>query len=60
VYLDVGGTGTLTVSTGGTTKVISVSGAPDIYPVATEQPAQNATVTIRLTPGLAAYSFTFG
>jgi cytochrome c biogenesis protein CcdA/thiol-disulfide isomerase/thioredoxin len=60
VYLDVGGTGTLTVSTGGATKVIRVSGAPDIYTVATEQPAQDGTVTIRLSPGLAAYSFTFG
>jgi cytochrome c biogenesis protein CcdA/thiol-disulfide isomerase/thioredoxin len=60
VYLDVGGTGTLTVSAGGTSKVIHVSGAPDIYTVATQQPARNGTVTIRLSPGLAAYSFTFG
>jgi cytochrome c biogenesis protein CcdA/peroxiredoxin len=60
VYLDVGGTGTLTVSSGGKTKVIKVSGPPDIYTVATEQPAQNGTVTIGLSPGLAAYSFTFG
>jgi thiol-disulfide isomerase/thioredoxin len=69
VYLDVGGTGTLTVSSGGAggeggaggaSKVIRVSGAPDIYTVATEQPAQDGTVTIRLSPGLAAYSFTFG
>jgi cytochrome c biogenesis protein CcdA/thiol-disulfide isomerase/thioredoxin len=60
VYLDVGGTGTLTVSSGGTSKVIRVSGAPDIYTVATEQPAQNGTVTIGLSPGLQAYSFTFG
>jgi cytochrome c biogenesis protein CcdA/thiol-disulfide isomerase/thioredoxin len=60
VYLDVGGSGTLTVSTGGTSKVIRVSGAPDIYTVATEQPAKDGTVTIGLSPGLAAYSFTFG
>ena len=60
VYLDVGGTGTLTVSAGGTSKVIRVFGAPDIYTVATEQPAGDGTVTIRLSPGLAAYSFTFG
>ena len=60
VYLDVGGTGTLTVSSGGTSKLIQVSGAPDIYTVATEQPAKAGTVTIRLSPGLAAYSFTFG
>jgi cytochrome c biogenesis protein CcdA/thiol-disulfide isomerase/thioredoxin len=60
VYLDVGGTGTLTVSSGGTSKVIRVSGAPDIYTVATEHPAKTGTLTIRLSPGLAAYSFTFG
>jgi cytochrome c biogenesis protein CcdA/thiol-disulfide isomerase/thioredoxin len=60
VYLDVGGTGTLTVSSGGASKVIRVSGAPDIYTVATEQPASNGTVTIGLSPGLQAYSFTFG
>jgi hypothetical protein len=50
----------LTVSADGTSKVIRVSGAPDIYTVATKQPAQDGTVTIRLSPGLAAYSFTFG
>ena len=60
VYLDVGGTGTLTVSSGGASSVIRVSGAPDIYTVATEQPAKDGTVTIGLSPGLAAYSFTFG
>jgi cytochrome c biogenesis protein CcdA/thiol-disulfide isomerase/thioredoxin len=60
VYLDVGGTGTLTVSSGGISKVIPVSGAPDIYTVATEQPAQDGSVTIGLSPGLQAYSFTFG
>jgi cytochrome c biogenesis protein CcdA/thiol-disulfide isomerase/thioredoxin len=60
VYLDVGGTGTLTASSGGRSRVVRVSGAPDIYAVATEDPAQNGTVTIKLSPGLAAYSFTFG
>jgi hypothetical protein len=43
-----------------TSGIIRVSGAPDIYTVATEQPAKDGTVTIRLSPGLAAYSFTFG
>ncbi len=60
VYLDVGGTGTLTVSGNGTTKAIRVSGAPDIYTVAASKSARNGTVTVRLSPGLAAYSFTFG
>jgi cytochrome c biogenesis protein CcdA/thiol-disulfide isomerase/thioredoxin len=60
VYLDVGGTGTLTVSGDGKSKVIRVSGAPDIYTVATDDPAKDGTVTIGLSPGLQAYSFTFG
>jgi cytochrome c biogenesis protein CcdA/thiol-disulfide isomerase/thioredoxin len=60
VYLDVGGTGTLTVSGDGTSKVIHVSGAPDIYTVASSQSARNGTVTIRLSPELQGYSFTFG
>ncbi len=60
VYLDVGGTGTLTVSSGGTTKVIPVSGAPDIYTVVSQPSPRDATVTIRLSPGLQAYSFTYG
>jgi cytochrome c biogenesis protein CcdA/thiol-disulfide isomerase/thioredoxin len=60
VYLDVGGTGTLTVSAGDATKVIRVSGAPDIYTVASQRSPQDGTVTVRLSPGLAAYSFTYG
>jgi cytochrome c biogenesis protein CcdA/thiol-disulfide isomerase/thioredoxin len=60
VYLDVGGTGTLTVSGSGSAKVIRVSGAPDIYTVASSAAASSGTVTIKLSPGLSAYSFTFG
>lgn len=56
VYLDVGGTGTLTV--GG--KSIAVSGAPNIYTVASSSAAETGTITVHLTPGLDAYSFTFG
>jgi Thioredoxin like C-terminal domain len=37
-----------------------VSGAPDIYPVASAASARSGTVTIGLSPGLQAYSFTFG
>ena len=49
-----------TVSSDGKTKVIRVSGAPDIYTVATGPSPQDAVVTIGLSPGLQAYSFTFG
>ncbi|MFT4108944.1 cytochrome c biogenesis protein CcdA [Propionicimonas sp.] len=60
VYLDVGGTGTLTVTAGGTTRMIAVEGAPNIYPVASSGAPADGTVTIALSEGLAAYSFTFG
>ena len=52
--------GTLTVSSGGKTKVIRVSGAPNIYTVASNPTPGNGTVTIKVSPGLQAYSFTFG
>ncbi|GAA4389372.1 redoxin domain-containing protein [Tsukamurella soli] len=60
VYLDVGGTGTLTATEDGATRTIAVSGAPNIYTVASHPGTQTGTVTVGLTPGLAAYSFTFG
>lgn len=60
VYLDVGGTGTLTVTGEGRSQVISVGGAPDIYTVASSPSPRNGIVTVRLSPGLQAYSFTFG
>jgi len=60
VYLDIGGTGTLTVTSGGKTQVFRVSGAPDIYTVASQPTPGNGTVTIKVSPGLQAFSFTFG
>ncbi len=60
VYLDVGGTGTLTVSEGGRTRTIGVSGPPNIRTVADHRDSQSGTVTIGLSPGLSVYSFTFG
>ena len=60
VYLDVGGTGTLRVTDGGTTRIIHISGAPDIATVASHASATSGTVTVTLSPGLTAYSYTFG
>ena len=60
VYLDVGGTGTLTAVQDGRTTTLTVSGAPNIYTVASNPTASSHTVEIRLSPGLQAYSFTFG
>jgi cytochrome c biogenesis protein CcdA/thiol-disulfide isomerase/thioredoxin len=60
VYLNVSGTGTLTVSDSQGTRTIPVSGAPNIHDVLTQGGYRNGTVTITLSPGLSAYSFTFG
>ncbi|MGX7678999.1 cytochrome c biogenesis protein DipZ [Jatrophihabitans sp. DSM 45814] len=60
VYLDVGGTGTLTATVDGRTTNYAVSGAPDIYTIVSQKEPKRDTVTITLSPGLAAYSFTFG
>lgn len=60
VYLDVGGTGTLTVERDGRTTRIPVSGAPNITTVVHEATASSDTVRITLSKGLSVYSFTFG
>jgi cytochrome c biogenesis protein CcdA/thiol-disulfide isomerase/thioredoxin len=60
VYLDVGGTGTITVTVNGKTTTDKVSGAPDIYTLVHSPAQEQAVLTVRLSPGLSAYSFTFG
>jgi len=60
VYLDVGGTGTITATVNGKTTSYRVSGAPDIYTVVDQPRAVSATLKVTLSPGLSAYSFTFG
>ncbi|HEY0718403.1 MAG TPA: cytochrome c biogenesis protein CcdA [Streptosporangiaceae bacterium] len=60
VYLDVGGTGTITATVNGTTRTYRVSGAPDIYTVVSQPKPGSGTLRVSLSPGLNAYSFTFG
>ncbi|HEY9498077.1 MAG TPA: hypothetical protein VIQ78_03550, partial [Terrimesophilobacter sp.] len=60
VYLDVGGTGTLTVTRDGVETSIRVSGAPNIYDLVSLGSARRDTLDVELSPGLKAYSFTFG
>ncbi|MGN6274266.1 MAG: cytochrome c biogenesis protein DipZ [Protaetiibacter sp.] len=60
VYLDVGGTGTITVTSGGRHRTISVSGAPNIWEVASSSGPVHGELELELSPGLEAYSFTFG
>ncbi|MEW2548007.1 cytochrome c biogenesis protein CcdA [Streptomyces sp. NPDC047002] len=60
VYLDVGGTGTLTATVGGRTTTYKVSGAPDIYTLVHGDNPTSGILDVKLSPGLSAYSFTFG
>jgi cytochrome c biogenesis protein CcdA/thiol-disulfide isomerase/thioredoxin len=60
IYLDVGGTGTITATVDGKTTTYQVTGAPDIYTVLQRSTSEPGTLTVELSPGLSAYSFTFG
>lgn len=56
----VGGTCTVTATVDGTTSTYPVSGAPDIHTVAHSTHERRGDLTVTLSPGLHAYSFTFG
>jgi hypothetical protein len=60
VYLDVGGTGTVTATVNGKPTQYRVSGAPDIYTLVHQPSQERAVIEVQLSPGLSAYSFTFG
>jgi cytochrome c biogenesis protein CcdA/thiol-disulfide isomerase/thioredoxin len=60
VYLDTGGTGTITATVNGKTTSYRVSGAPNIYTVVNLPQQGSGTLKVTLSPGLNAYSFTFG
>jgi cytochrome c biogenesis protein CcdA/thiol-disulfide isomerase/thioredoxin len=60
VYLDVGGTGTVTATVDGKTTAYPVSGPPDIYTLFDKKAEERSLLKISLSPGLSVYSFTFG
>lgn len=60
VYLNVAGTGMLTVTDDDGTREIAVSGEPNIYDLVDRAKAGRGLVTVELSPGLQAFSFTFG
>jgi len=60
VYLDIGGTGTIQATVDGKTTTYSISGAPDIYTLVDSKAQERSLLQITLSPGLSAYSFTFG
>jgi cytochrome c biogenesis protein CcdA/thiol-disulfide isomerase/thioredoxin len=60
VYLDIGGTGTVTAEINGKQSIYQISGAPNIYTVFHSAADEAGTLQVTLSPGLTAYSFTFG
>jgi cytochrome c biogenesis protein CcdA/thiol-disulfide isomerase/thioredoxin len=61
VYLNVSGTGTLTVTDSAGTRTIAISGTPNIHDLlAPGGGYRNGTLTVTLSAGISAYSFTFG
>ncbi|BCY08955.1 cytochrome c biogenesis protein CcdA [Actinoplanes sp. L3-i22] len=60
IYLDLSGTGTLTVTAEGRTRTYAVGGVPNLYTVLHRPGLGVGTLTASLSPGLSAYSFTFG
>jgi cytochrome c biogenesis protein CcdA/thiol-disulfide isomerase/thioredoxin len=61
VYLVLGGTGTLTVQVGtGATRTVKVGGAPTLYTLVNGTASVRALLHLTMSPGIQAYSFTFG
>ena len=50
----------MTATVDGQTTSYTVSGAPNIYTVLRRTTEERGTLVLTLTPGLSAYSFTFG
>jgi cytochrome c biogenesis protein CcdA/thiol-disulfide isomerase/thioredoxin len=59
-YLDAGGSGTVTVTVDGKTTTVAVSGVPDLYPLVLKSPGTRRMMTIEASPGVVAYSLSFG
>jgi cytochrome c biogenesis protein CcdA/thiol-disulfide isomerase/thioredoxin len=60
VYLVVGGQGTVTVVRDGKTQVIPISGPPTSHQIVAGDQAARGNVEVRFSPGLQAFSFTYG
>ena len=60
VYLDIGGTGTVKTVFDGRSATVKVFGAPDLYPLVRGSGPKRGILKVTLSPGLSAYSFTFG
>ena len=60
VRMVLAGSGTVTISHGGTSRTISVSGVPRSYQLLRTQSLGSGTVDVSVGAGVQAFSFTFG
>ncbi|MET9634390.1 cytochrome c biogenesis protein DipZ [Lentzea sp. NPDC006480] len=60
VRMVMSGKGTVTVQTNGQTKTIEVDGTPNSYQLVATQQIQGGSLTATVSPGVQAFSFTFG
>jgi thiol-disulfide isomerase/thioredoxin len=61
VYLVLGGSGSIEVSVNGTvTRTVSVGGVPRLYQLVGGSSVQAGTLSLKVSPGVDAYDFTFG
>jgi cytochrome c biogenesis protein CcdA/thiol-disulfide isomerase/thioredoxin len=60
VRMVLGGSGTVSYTTGGTTKTINVSGTPRSHLLLQTSGDDSGTLDVKVGPGVEAYSFTFG
>jgi hypothetical protein len=60
VQMVLSGTGTVTVKRAGATTTVPVSGTPRAYEIVTTDATTTGTLSVTVSPGVAAYSFTFG
>ncbi|WP_018177889.1 cytochrome c biogenesis protein DipZ [Jongsikchunia kroppenstedtii] len=60
VYLVVGGTGTISVTQGGSTRRIAITGPPTLHQILASPNSEKGQVDVGLSQGLQAFSFTYG
>ncbi|WP_424230485.1 cytochrome c biogenesis protein DipZ [Actinophytocola sp.] len=60
VRMVLSGTGTVTYTSGDTTKTIQVNGTPNSYRLLSTKAIEAGSVTVTVSQGVQAYSFTFG
>jgi cytochrome c biogenesis protein CcdA/thiol-disulfide isomerase/thioredoxin len=60
IYLVLGGEGNVTVTVGGRTRTVKVSGVPRLYTLNQTTKSERHVLTLAATPGIQAYDFTFG